>query len=97
MRYLIAAAALALLAIPAQADTMPNCAGMWHNMPADQKTKTTYAAHMKTCMASSYAVPKTEAVQKPAGATGQCMDGTYTTTKNHQGVCSGHGGVNKWF
>ena len=33
----------------------------------------------------------------PAGATGQCKDGTYTHSKTHQGACSHHGGVAKWF
>jgi uncharacterized protein DUF3761 len=33
----------------------------------------------------------------PAGATGQCKDGTYTMSKTHSGSCSHHGGVAKWF
>jgi hypothetical protein len=32
----------------------------------------------------------------PAGATGQCKDGTYTMSKTHSGSCSHHGGVAKW-
>ena len=32
----------------------------------------------------------------PAGATGQCKDGTYTHATHHSGACSSHGGVTKW-
>ena len=34
---------------------------------------------------------------KPADATGQCDDGTYTRAKNQQGACSSHGGVKTWY
>lgn len=32
----------------------------------------------------------------PAGATAKCNDGTYSTSKNHSGACSKHGGVASW-
>jgi hypothetical protein len=44
-------------------------------------------------------IPKTSVCNitpPPAGATGQCNDGTWTMAKNHQGACSGHGGVKRW-
>lgn len=31
------------------------------------------------------------------GATGICVDGTYTYAVNHQGACSHHGGVRSWY
>jgi hypothetical protein len=32
----------------------------------------------------------------PAGATAQCMDGTYSFSLHHSGTCSHHGGVSTW-
>ena len=32
----------------------------------------------------------------PAGATAQCVDGTYSFSQHHSGTCSGHGGVAQW-
>jgi len=33
----------------------------------------------------------------PSGSTGQCKDGTYTTTETKKGACGGHGGVKAWY
>jgi hypothetical protein len=35
--------------------------------------------------------------QAPAGSTGECKDGSYTTATSKRGACSGHGGVKDWY
>ncbi|MCJ2139776.1 DUF3761 domain-containing protein [Methylobacterium sp. E-066] len=39
---------------------------------------------------------KTRDGGKPAGATAQCRDDTWSFSRNHRGTCSGHGGVAHW-
>jgi len=49
--------------------------------------------------AALMAVPGVHAQQAatPAGATGQCKDGSYTTQANKRGACRGHKGVQAWY
>src|ERR1700730_1146446 len=38
-----------------------------------------------------------QAAKKPANATAQCKDGTYSAAKTERGACSSHGGVATWY
>ncbi|MGD0189938.1 MAG: DUF3761 domain-containing protein [Rhizomicrobium sp.] len=79
-----------LLGASAHADTMKNCVTAWNAMSSADKAKTTYKAFSSNCL------KKGVTAMPPAGATGQCKDGTYTTSKGRTGACSGHGGVARW-
>jgi len=100
MRYFLTTLALTglLAASAAHADTMANCSSAWKAKAPAATAAGTYQAWSKQCLAKSYAVPSATpaASAAPAGATGQCKDGTYTLSKTHQGACSSHGGVAKW-
>jgi hypothetical protein len=35
--------------------------------------------------------------QAPAGSSGSCKDGTFTSASSKRGACSGHGGIKDWY
>ena len=66
-------------------------------------TPTPAPTQQPTCTNGSYVnsagntvcSPET-APSAPAGATAQCVDGTYSFSQSHSGTCSHHGGVAQW-
>lgn len=47
--------------------------------------------------ASGHEVHRPEhADSRPAGATAQCRDGSWSFSESHRGTCSHHGGVGSW-
>ncbi|HEY0177559.1 MAG TPA: DUF3761 domain-containing protein [Pedobacter sp.] len=67
---------------------------------AQQQVKHTVSARHK---AHYYKNVNGKRVQSPthystvtAGACAQCMDGSYSFSRNHRGTCSHHGGVKRW-
>lgn len=54
------------------------------------------AAIALACLLAMPAVYAQQA-SAPAGSTGQCKDGSYTSTATKRGACKGHKGVKEWY
>lgn len=59
--------------------------------PAQNCPNGTYVNSAGNTVCSPYNSPSV-----PAGATAQCVDGTYSFSQSHSGTCSHHGGVAQW-
>src|ERR1043165_8575055 len=49
------------------------------------------------CVATVVSLGLANAQTRPANATAECKDGSFTDAKTKRGACSGHGGVKTWF
>ena len=60
--------------------------------PEAKPAKRARVSKVKSTTPGAEGLPST----KPADATAQCKDDTYSSAKSHAGACAGHGGVASW-
>lgn len=57
----------------------------------------TAAAALAGLLASAGVLAQTAPAAAPAGTTGMCKDGSFTSTASKRGACRGHQGVKEWY
>lgn len=60
------------------------------------KSRFSFAVVFGSLLVSSVLIAQAQ-TGAPAGATGKCKDGTFTTAATKQGACRGHKGIDTWF
>ena len=55
------------------------------------------AVGLFACQLTFAQAPAAAPAAKPANATGQCKDGSYSTAASKSGACRGHNGIKEWY
>jgi len=76
---------------PVQSSPASNDTNDSTSSPADNCPNGTYVNSDGITVCNPYSAPTA-----PAGATAQCVDGTYSFSLHRSGTCSHHGGVAQW-
>jgi hypothetical protein len=73
------------------------------DVSSQQSTPTSTPSQEETCTNGTYVNSAGNTVCRPensptvpAGATAECVDGTYSFSESRSGTCSHHGGVARW-
>lgn len=56
-----------------------------------------WASATSVAVAMAFGGAQLAAQSKPANATAECKDGSYSVAKTKRGACAGHGGVKTWY
>ena len=92
MRVSALALLAALLLTPAFAAQQPSSAPQ-----PDERSLVEHGSYINSDGKMVHKPAHSKSGKKPADATAQCADGSYSFSKHHRGTCSGHGGVVEWF
>jgi hypothetical protein len=82
---------------PTQEPGSGSSAAQTSGAPHNESAKTKCTDNGTYVNSKGQTVPRPENCSAPPkGATAQCRDGTYSSSKSRRGTCSHHGGVAKW-
>lgn len=63
----------------------------------DESDLTSHSHYTNHAGETVHSPSATASGEVPAGASAQCVDGTYSFSHSRRGTCSHHGGVARWF